>query len=190
MGRILSFGSAAALLGCGALGLALGWSSLSTLRTGKVSACGENLKSLGAAVLLYSADSDGRMPYYPRTSQGITSRPAGFFTTLTNYGATSNQIWCPLDKHAGTQFAGFLHDFMDTSYAIGPSLGFDADLLPDGVGVALASIEEPSDIALLADNQWIVKIGVESEWMTAHGKNRGNVLWADGRIEPDFEYYD
>jgi prepilin-type processing-associated H-X9-DG protein len=168
----------------------LGWTALSSVRGSHVSSCVENLRSIGAAVSIYAADSDGRIPYYPRTGQGLTSRPGSFFESLEAYGVESEEAWCPLDKHAGTQFSGFLHDFVDSSYAISPSLASNSDMLPDGVGVKLSEIESPQDQALIADNLWTVKIAGRSEWMTSHGRNSGNVLWADGRVERDYEFND
>lgn len=133
------------------------------------SSCLNNLKQIGLAMRLYSADYDER---FPCDSAGTT---VGSFALLTNKYQTSYKTWiCPSDSStisAGSPTSPFTSN--NTSYAYG-GFGLSETAQPD---TPIAADRSSSCVGVWGD---IVSPYAGNRW--THKSDGGNVLFADGHV--------
>lgn len=178
---------------------------LGAKRRAQIATCTGNLSQIGKALAMYAAEHDETLPPYwlhsvdieygaTQNRYKILAKPKEWRECLAEYGVASEQFWCPLDSHRGTECEA-VHNWPGdrrnqyTSYDT-VALASEQFVDPDAQTwvVRLSALQQPSDMVYLFDHYWEniepAPIGEEQRvtmW-SAHGDGT-NILYYDWHIE-------
>lgn len=174
-------------------------------RKAQITTCTGNLSQIGKALAMYAAEHDETLPPYwlhsvdieygaTQNRYKIIARPKEWQRCVAGYGVASEQFWCPLDSHRGTEFLAAGESPGDrrnvyTSYDT-VKIASEQFVDPDAQTwvIRLSALQQPSDMVYLFDHYWEdlepTPIGEEQPvtMRSAHGDGT-NMLYFDWHIE-------
>ena len=127
--------------------------------------CMNNMRNLSAAVLLYAADYDDRMPLAAR----LANTPTGFVTwhNILDSHAGSTDIWfCPSSSVARQDASGALTAHYGYNVLYMTNIRLDFGNVTSHAGIGLHQITRPADTVLFAD----ASASVPNSWCGDDGK--------------------
>ncbi len=157
--------------------------------------CMSNLKQIALGEMQYSQDYDEKLTGASNNSMAYGRALAGWEFLLTPYIKSKQLYRCP---------NAIVPDFPDSDASLFNSYGYNT-YLGDGGGVALASIQSPSETVMFADDLadsistygyyalsrpsalagawWELKASAGSGRMTQRHFDGANVAYADGHVK-------
>lgn len=166
---------------------------IAAVRSGKVTACANNLSQIHRASYLYSVDHDGFLPPYGfLANAAMNFNPKLLKQTLAKYGTTDETWFCKLDPHAGTLFEGENgSSFEDSSYTMSLDFYRNAVSSVNSSQMSFDNLREsPSRVEFYNDHTFLLETPTRRTRESAH-VDKMNVVYADGHtrhirlVQPD-----
>jgi prepilin-type processing-associated H-X9-DG protein len=89
---------------------------------GRATACLNNMRNIGAAVLTYANVHDGELPISSHTTGSLTA-PSAWLQTLAPLGAAGSVLWCPSDPFCEQRLTSYaMNDYLEP---LTPGIDFD-----------------------------------------------------------------
>lgn len=158
----------------------------SAIKRSKVTACSENLRAIGRAMVLYAGDHDDQLPPYCTFAGGFAKGPTvpaqtrELVTAYKPYGINEASWRCPLDHIPEPLRVGTHQGWEISSYE---TPAFDLFKVLQQVGTSwkfqLNKVDEPSKVAYLRDAAFEPSA---RKFQSAHG-GWHNRLYFDGHVK-------
>jgi prepilin-type N-terminal cleavage/methylation domain-containing protein/prepilin-type processing-associated H-X9-DG protein len=139
--------------------------------------CATNLRSIGAAVIMYTGDHDNALPQIDQAALPIyTPTGQGIVAVLGSYGISSNITVCPIDADRGTAA-----DCNNTTYP-NPGSSYEWDPVFDDEPANATSIYiRPGGTNTVARPVTPSRVRLAMDFSPLH-HNKSNIVFLDGHV--------